>query len=143
MSYNSTIKFKISLFISFIVVIFLIYILFLFDLQVRKSTEYKTRARDVSLRVNTIPAQRGNIFDRNADIPLVVNIDSFAVSIIPAEIDINTIDLITVKLSEILNMDPDIIKGKIPANFKNQYLPVEIKSGVSLTTINVMSSSGS
>ncbi len=138
MNNNSTIKFKIYLFISFIILIFLIYILFLFDLQVRKSTEYKSRARNVSLRVNTIPAQRGNIFDRNADFPLVVNIDSFAVSIIPAEIDIKTIDLIIIKLSEILNMDPDIIKGKIPDNYKNQYLPVEIKSGVSLTTINVI-----
>ncbi len=138
MNNNSTIKFKIYLFITIIVIIFLIYILFLYDLQVRKSTEYKSRARDVSLRVNTIPAQRGKIFDRSAVSPLVVNIDSFAVNIIPAEIDIDKIDSVIIKLSEILKMNPGTIRDKIPINYKNQYLPVEIQSGVSLSTINII-----
>ncbi len=138
MNTSSTVKFKIYFFLSLIILILLVYILFLYDLQVRKSTEYKSRARDVSLRVNTIPAQRGKIYDRNADIPMVVNIDSFAVNIIPAEIDEKQIDSLILKLSEILKLSPDLIRGKIPANYKNQYLPVEIKSGVSLSTINII-----
>lgn len=138
MNNNSPIKIKIYFFITFIIFIFLFYVFFLYDLQVRKSTEYKTRARDVSLRVNTIPAQRGKIFDRESDTPMVVNIDSFAVNIIPAEIDEEKIDTVIIQLSEILNMNPESIKGKLPVNYKNHYLPVEIKSGVALSTINLI-----
>jgi penicillin-binding protein 2 len=138
MTRDSSIKFKIYIFIILIIIVFIIYILYLFDLQVRKNTEYQSRARNVSLRVNTIPAQRGEIFDRNGDLPLVVNIDSFAVNIIPAEIDEKNIDIVIEKLSKILNISQISIKDKIPQNFKNQYLPVEIKSGVSLSTINLI-----
>jgi len=138
MNNDTTFKLKTYLFITFIVLIFFIYILYLYDLQVLNSTEYQTRARDLSLRVNTIPAQRGKIYDRNGDIPLVVNIDSFAINIIPAELDSNNLDTLIFELSKILNIDPNTIKNKIPVNFKNQYIPVEIKSGIPLSTINLI-----
>jgi len=138
MNNNFTIKLKIYFFISLIILIFLFYIFFLYDLQVRKSTEYKTRARDVSLRVNTIPAQRGKIFDRDSETPMVVNIDSFAVNIIPAEIDEEKFDSVMNNLSKILDIDSEAIRAKLPANYKNQYFPVEIKSGVALSTINLI-----
>ncbi len=138
MTRNSNIKIKLYLFISFIILILLVYIFYLYDLQVRKNIEYQTRARDVSLRINTIPAQRGKIFDRKGTNPLVVNIDSFAVTIIPAELEMNNIDSLVIKLSEILDMKPNDIKNKIPINFKNQFLPIEIKSGVPLSIINII-----
>ena len=58
----------------------------LFFLQVVKGLEYKRQARAVSRRELPIPAQRGEIFDRHHDIPLVVNQDSFAVDLIPGEL---------------------------------------------------------
>ena len=100
MNNDSTIKIKIYLFISLIIFVFLFYIFYLYDLQIRKSPEYQSRARNVSLRINTIPAQRGEIFDRNRDNPLVINIDSFAVNIIPAEIEEESLNLVILKLSK-------------------------------------------
>ncbi len=138
MNNDSTIKIKIYLFITLIIAVFLLYIFYLYDLQIRKSPEYQSRARKVSLRVNTIPAQRGKIFDRNRDNPLVINIDSFAVNIIPAEIEDESLNSVIFKLSEILKLDPVRIRDKIPKNYYNQYHPIEIKSGVSLSTINLI-----
>lgn len=135
---NSTIKIKTYIFISIIISVLFFYILYLYDLQVRKSTEYQTRARDLSLRINTIPAQRGKIYDRNGNNPLVVNIDSFAVNIIPAELDEDKLDSLILELSKILNMKPDSIMSKLPLNLNNQYLPIEIKSGIPLYTINLI-----
>ena len=138
MNNDSTIKIKIYLFISLIIFVFLLYIFYLYDLQIRKSPEYQSRARNVSLRINTIPAQRGEIFDRNRDNLLVTNIDSFAVNIIPAEIEEESLNLVILKLSKILNIDPENIREKIPVNYQNQYHPIEIKSGISLATINLL-----
>ena len=138
MNNDPTIKTKIYIFITLIIAVFLFYIFYLYDLQIKNSPEYQSRARNVSLRVNTIPAQRGEIFDRNRDNPLVINIDSFAVNIIPAEIDDNFFDSVIIKLSEILNLDPAVIREKIPDNYHNQYHPIEIKSGVPLSTINII-----
>jgi len=138
MNNDSTIKIKIYFFITLIISVFLFYIFYLYDLQIKKSPEYQSRARNVALRVNTITAQRGEIFDRNKDNPLVINIDSFAVNIIPAEIDDSFFDSVIIKLSEILKMDPAEIRDKIPENYHNQYHPIEIKSGVHLSTINII-----
>jgi len=135
---NSTFKTKTFIFISIIIAVLLFYIFYLYDLQVRKSTEYQTRARDLSLRINTIPAQRGKIYDRDGNNPLVVNIDSFAINIIPAELDEEKLDPLILELSKILNMNPDSIIEKLPLNLKNQYLPIEIKSGIPLYTINLI-----
>ena len=135
---NSTFKTKTYFFITIIICVLIFYIFYLYDLQVRKSTEYQTRARDLSLRLNTIPAQRGKIYDRNGTNPLVVNIDSFAVNIIPAELDEEKLDSLILELSKILNMKTDSIKAKLPLNLKNQYLPIEIKSGIPLYTINLI-----
>ena len=61
-------------------------VLYLFWLQIVKGFEFRQRARDVSQREMPIPAQRGEIFDRNADDPLVFNVDSFAVDVSPGEV---------------------------------------------------------
>ena len=60
--------------------------LYLFTMQIVRGGEFQQRARDVSSREAVIPAQRGKVFDRNADVPLVFNVDSFAVDLSPAEV---------------------------------------------------------
>ncbi len=70
----------------FISAAFLVLASQLFFLQVIKGWEYKRQARAVTRRELPIPAQRGEIFDRNNDFPLVVNQDSFAVDLMPAEV---------------------------------------------------------
>ena len=73
--------------LGFIVcLIFFVYILRLFSLQVVEGAVYRKQSQTISSQVKTIDAQRGEIFDRNASMPMVINTDSFAVDLIPAEI---------------------------------------------------------
>ena len=69
-----------------------VYIYFFFNLQIVHGATYQTKATELARRGIPIVAQRGEIFDRNYDEPLVINVPSFAVSVIPAEIDKDSID---------------------------------------------------
>ena len=55
---------------------FVIYILRLFSMQITNGEEYKIQSRTISSQISTLPASRGEIYDRNADMPLVINNDS-------------------------------------------------------------------
>ncbi|HVO38867.1 MAG TPA: penicillin-binding protein 2 [Spirochaetia bacterium] len=110
--------------------------LYLFWLQIIKGFEFKQRARDVSQREMPIPAQRGEIFDRNADDPLVFNIDSFAVDVSPGEVAMDELPVLFSRLSAALGIPVSDIEKKIPPKLYRTYQAVELKSGVSLETIS-------
>ncbi len=113
----------------------LVYLIFLFNLQVIHGLEYEQRAKQVARRVLPVPAQRGEIYDRNFDIPLVTNIDSFAVSIIPAELSRDEINTLFERLSVILEIPVEKIEKEIPPNFYHLYQPIEIAGGIEFETI--------
>ena len=111
-------------------------VLYLFWLQIVKGFEFKQRARDVSQREVPIPAQRGEIFDRNADQPLVFNVDSFAVDVSPGEVAPADLPILFQRLSKILDLPLPDIEKRIPPKLYRTYQPVELKSGVTLETIS-------
>ncbi|MFP4363841.1 MAG: penicillin-binding protein 2 [Spirochaetia bacterium] len=112
-----------------------IYLGFLYNLQITKGMEFLQRARQVSRRTIPIPAQRGEIFDRNFDTPLVTNIDSYAVDIIPAEVPQGQFEELFQSLAEILEMEVQAIRDAVPPSNYHLYQSVEIKSGVDFETI--------
>ncbi len=116
-------------------VIMMFYGYYLFSLQVVNTTEYQLRARQVARRVLPIPAQRGEIFDRNYDLPLVTNVDSFAVDLVPAELPEENVDRVLSELGSVIEMNPEDILAKLPKSFRSIYQPIEIKSGISYDTI--------
>ena len=107
----------------------------LFILQVVKGMEYKRRAQAVARRQMPIPAQRGEIYDRGYDIPLVVNRDSFAVDMIPGEVGGNERQELFRKLSILLNITVEEIEKRVPPRYYHLYQPIEIKSGIDFETI--------
>ncbi len=107
----------------------------LFILQVVKGLEYKRRAQAVARRQMPIPAQRGEIYDRRYDIPLVVNRDSFAVDVIPGEVGDNERQELFRKLSILLNITVEEIEKRVPPRYHHLYQPIEIKSGIDFETI--------
>lgn len=107
----------------------------LFILQVVKGLEYERRAQAVARRQMPIPAQRGEIYDRGYDIPLVVNRDSFAVDIIPGEVGDNERQELFRKLSILLNITVEEIEKRVPPRYYHLYQPIEIKSGIDFETI--------
>ncbi len=118
-----------------ILVISLVYILYLFNMQVVHTIFYQNRAKAVAMRSLTVPAQRGEIYDRNADYPLAMNIDSFALYIVPAQLPEEEREAVFERLARVLGVEVSAVESKVPFRTAQYYQPIEIKSGVDLPTI--------
>ncbi|MGP1586876.1 MAG: penicillin-binding protein 2 [Treponemataceae bacterium] len=118
-----------------VIVCFFIYTVKLFSMQVISGSFYRKKSEVLSQRTNILPAQRGEIYDREADTPLVVNTDSFAVDIIPGEIPKGKYDTVTLIIADMLGMKKENIDKKIPSEVRNDYTPIEIKSNVDFKKI--------
>ena len=119
--------------IIFRVLLFLVvfaYGLRLFSMQILSGDLYLTRAQDISRRTYIIPAQRGEIYDRNFKDPLVINRDSFAVSITPSEVPRGRMDDVLNFVSDILGISTNDIKERLPNQYLQLYQPVEIAANV-------------
>ena len=109
--------------------------LYLFWLQIVKGGEFTQRARDVSERETPLTAQRGEIFDRQGDDPLVFNVDSFSVDISPGEVPPAQLPALFARLSRALAMPVADIEQKVPPKTWRQFQPIEVKGGVTLQSI--------
>lgn len=119
-----------------LVITFIVYIYRLFSMQVIQGEQYRNRSRRISSQVNTIPAQRGEIFDRNAGMPMVINTDSFAVEITPGEIPTGYYDTVATRLAQYLGISKFDIDRKIPLKFRKSYASITIKSNVPFSIIS-------
>ncbi|MDR1987169.1 MAG: penicillin-binding protein 2 [Treponema sp.] len=126
---------RVSIITLFFVAIFIIYTIKLFTMQIVNGEVYRLRAESIARRVTVIPAQRGEIFDRNFTQPLVFNTDSFAVSITPAEVPEGTIPDLIGKMAHILGIARDQIDKRIPVQYYYLYQPVEVAVNVPFSTI--------
>lgn len=107
-----------------------IYTAYLFNLQVIRGLEYQKKAVSIARQVERIPAQRGEIYDRSYNLPLVLNVDSFALVVTPAEIPASMRDTVFSKLAAVLDVSLDEVQKKIPPSYYKLFLPVEISNSV-------------
>ncbi len=133
-SLSKTGKVIILLFITSTV--FVIYVFRLFSMQITNGEEYKTQSKTISSQISTLPASRGEIYDRNADMPLVINNDSFAVEVTPGEIPSGKYDTVMFKLAGYLGISKNQIDEKIPKNVRRSYSSIQIKTNVPFTIIS-------
>lgn len=115
--------------------VFLLYIGYLFSLQVVDGYIYALRAEQVTRRSMIITAPRGNIYDRHMNTPIATNRESFAVDINPAEIPRGQIDEVFARVANQLNMAVSEIYQRIPQRRYGVYQPIEVKSGLSFRDI--------
>ncbi len=115
---------------------FLVYSLTLFRLQVVEGKEYRERSHTISSQIREIPANRGEIFDRNASLPLVINTDSFAVDLTPAEIPDGYYDTVASRLASYLGIQKNYIDKKITPRMRSSYTAIEIRVNVPFSTIS-------
>jgi penicillin-binding protein 2 len=113
-----------------------ILVLYLFGLQIVRGGEFTQRAKDVSERETPIPAQRGEIYDRHGDDPLVFNVDSFAVDVVPGDVAPKELSGLFSRLAKALSVKVADIEQKIPPKSYRQFQPIEIRGGVTLPTIS-------
>ncbi|MCL2175026.1 MAG: penicillin-binding protein 2 [Treponema sp.] len=130
---NRVLVFRVLLFL-----IVLLYGLRLFTMQILSGDIYLTRAQDISRRTYIIPTQRGEIYDRNYISPLVINRDSFAVSITPAEVPRGRMDEVIASVSDILGIGQNDIRARLPSQYLQLYQPVEIASNVSYSSVSAL-----
>ena len=117
------------------VLVFLIFCIRLFSMQVLSGEVYRTRARDIARRTVTIPSQRGEIYDRHFSQPLVHNADSFAIFVTPAEVPDGEIPATLSTLSTILDIPVSQLNRKLPRQYYSLYQPVEVASNSSFAAI--------
>jgi penicillin-binding protein 2 len=111
-------------------------VLYLFWLQIVRVGEYTQRAHDVSERETPITAQRGEIFDTHGDDPLVFNVDSFAVDIVPGDLPVSALPGLFGRLARVLSIPVEDIEQKVPPKSYRSFQPIEVMGGVSLQTIS-------
>ena len=125
--------------------VFIVYVFKLFSLQVIEGVQYRKQSQTISSQVKTIDAQRGEIFDRNASMPMVINTDSFAIDLTPAEIPAGYYDSVASRLSSYLgisktDIDKKIIakdkNGKITMDLRKSYIAEEVRSNVPFSVIS-------
>ncbi|MDR2257743.1 MAG: penicillin-binding protein 2 [Treponema sp.] len=128
---ESRIRFLRALFI----LVFLIYGIRLFSMQILSGELYRSRAQDIARRTTVIPPQRGEIYDRNFNQPLALNTDSFAVNITPAEVPRGEMPELIRRAAQISGIPEEQIEKKIPAQYYYLYQPVEVAVNVPYATI--------
>lgn len=119
--------FFLSVFIFSLIALFA---LKLFSMQIIHRDIYRKQSQDISQRAKKIPAQRGEIFDRNGTVPMVLNINSFAVDITPGEISAAQFSTVISRLSYLLEVPITTIEKKLPQSVRRSFQSVEIRANV-------------
>ena len=127
---------KVSILLVFLAILFLIYIYKLFTMQIVQGEHYRSQSQRISSQVTVISAQRGEIFDRNANLPMLINTDSFAVDVTPGEIPSGRYDTVMLKLAKYLGISKTEIDKKIPKSIRRSYTSVQVKTNVPFTIIS-------
>ena len=127
---------KIFILLIVLVLFFIFYIYRLFSMQIVQGEHYRSQSQRISSQITVISAQRGEIFDRNALLPIVINTDSFAVEVTPGEIPKDRYDTVILKLAQYLGISKTDIDKKIPKNMRRSYSNFQVKSNVPFTVIS-------
>lgn len=130
--------FRIKVLTWLVVLVMLLYMRQLFVIQIVRGDSFKKKSLNISQRSKVIPAQRGEIFDRHADLPMVLNVNSFAVDMIPGEVPPEQFDTVLNKLSHILRVHISDIRKKIPDAVRRSFQTVELRSNVSYEDITAI-----
>lgn len=138
MSLKGNRAFRISVLSFIILSIFFVYAIKLFHLQIVQGDVYRKQSKSISQRTKRISAQRGEIFDRNGTVPMVLNIDSFAVDIVPGEIPSDQFETVFSRLSTILSVPANTIRQKVSPTIRRSFQTVEVKANVSFKTITAI-----
>ncbi len=131
-------KLRIIFLMLMIVVFWIVYAIYLGSMQIVNFSEYQRRAKEVASRQAVIPAQRGEIYDRNKDYPIVMNIPSFAVYATPGELSDEQKEKLIINCSRYLNIEEDALRQKLPAGTSGGFQPVELKDALQYEEITFL-----
>src|SRR4030042_2182001 len=120
-----------TLIVAYIAIIaFFLLIMRLWQIQILQGNEYRKLSESNRLRIISIPAPRGILFDRNG-IPLVRNSSYFCASVTCGQFDKAKTHL----LSKVLNMPVEEILEKINQEGLGPFIPIRLKEGLSFNEV--------
>lgn len=128
-------RLRIAGFVGLLILVPLLYAGHLFSLQVVDNYIYANRARQVARRSVTLPAQRGEIYDRNYDVPIVTNRDSFALFVNPANIPAGRDRDVLLALAEEFSIPLAALEERIPPALYDAYREIEVAAGLTYAEI--------
>lgn len=137
-SNSNEFKTRIKSFAVLIFIFFFILAFSLFNLQIIRGGEYQKKVKTEIVRQRTIPAQRGEIYDRNYDVPLVINIETYTIAIIPGAIPESDIKNIFYRIEDLLKLKRGYIEEKIPKSYYHLFQSIDIKTDVSFETVSYL-----
>lgn len=111
-----------------VVLVSCLFVLELFSLQILRGTEFQSQAKRYALQSVKLPAARGQIFDRNHTTPFATNEDAFSVSIVPAEVEQGERERLFARIADLLGIDVEELRKKIPPKYYHLYQPITIAS---------------
>lgn len=115
--------------------VFMVYSSYLLYLQLVRGSEYQRKAVTISRQIERLPAQRGEIYDRNYNLPLVLNVDSFAIAMVPGEVPADMRDTVFLKLAAVLDEPVDELRRRVPPSYYRMFQQVELASSVDQSVI--------
>ncbi len=119
-------------------VLFVAYSSYLFYLQAVRGGEYRSKATRITQQSNVIPSQRGEIYDRTYTVPFVLNTDSFAIDLVPAELPAELRESVFTKLADILGISVEDIRRKVPPAYYHLYQNIEILGSAPYATVTAL-----
>lgn len=126
-------KERIVFFSSLVLVVFFVFIARLVYLQIIQGDKFLVASESNRLRILKTPAPRGIIYDRN-EIPLVKNIPTFSVSIVPEDLKRLNIE----ELAEFLKIKPQDILDKLNRKDVSPFVPIKLKTELTMDEISVV-----
>ncbi|WP_028257125.1 penicillin-binding protein 2 [Veillonella montpellierensis] len=122
---------RFDVFVYVVIVVFLVLIARLVYLQIIEGEYYQSKAEGNRLRMVSMTAARGIMYDRNGQI-LVGSRPAYTVSIMPTgkEIDEKTL----ISLASLLKTIPDILKEKISSH-KGGYEPIRLATDITMDVV--------
>lgn len=124
---------KMQVFLAVIAAIFLILTARLLYMQIVHNDRYSTMAKENRMRLITIPAPRGEVFDRNG-VKIVGNQPVYTVFISLINLGQEDLNKVIPRLASLLSIDPQEIQDKVKQQ-KRKYEPVKIATKAPLEVV--------
>ncbi len=115
-----------------VLAVFVILIMRLWQIQILQGREYKEIDKQNRIRILTIPASRGVIFDRNG-VPLVKNIPTFDLTVRREDLNKSPEDL--KRLGLLIGMKVEYLKSRIERDHLQPFMPLVIKKDISFKEV--------
>ncbi|MBF0554892.1 MAG: penicillin-binding protein 2 [Nitrospirae bacterium] len=121
-----------SLTLFVVILVFFILAMRIYQLQILKGSDYRDAANSNKIRVITLPAARGIIYDRN-NVPLVRNQAYYYASLMP-----ETKNIDTAGLAALLKVDERKLIAKLKKGVSHRFKAIVLKDGLTFKDVAVI-----